>query len=173
MSSSPHTHDDAPTLGRKLVKALRTSSGSGKRTIEVDHEGSAAQADVHGAGPYGSSIDRLTVVAPDRDLGKEEAGDEVARQAEAVGEGIGYLPERLRPHEVEPRQGRAILRSEPREMRGREYHEVELKDGREAEVTRHRYNAGEPGRERIPQHYSHETLERLTDDLDRALRPEE
>jgi hypothetical protein len=171
--SSDRTTDDAPTLGRELIRALKNSTGSGRRSIEVEHDGSAAQAEVHGSGPYGSSIDRLTVVAPDRDLSTDEAGAEVRRQAAAVGERITYLPERLRAHEVEPGLGRAILRSEPGEIRGREYHEVELKGGREAEVGRHRFHDSEPGRERIPQGYSHEILERLTDDLDRALRPED
>ena len=165
------TQDES--LGRKLVRALKNSAGVGRRDIEVEHEGSTASAKVHGSGPYGSSLDRLIVQGPDRELTDEQAGEEVQRQARKVAEDVTYLPERFREHEVDSGLGGAILRSRPEEMRGREYSEVELKKGREADVSRYRYDSERTERHRIPQQYAHETVERLTDDLDGALRGDE
>jgi hypothetical protein len=166
------------SLGGKLIRALKNSSGSGKRSLEVEHDGTTAAADVNGSGPYGSSLDRLTVVGPDRaahgrERTDEGAGDAVERQARAIVDRVTYLPERLREHEVDGGLGCGILRSRPEEMREREYHEVELGNGRQAEVSRYRYDPAETRRDRIPQQYSHEALERLTDDLGAVLEEEE
>ena len=153
------------SLGRKLVGALKNSSGAGKREIEVEHDGTTAKADVHGAGPYGSSIDRLTVVGPDIERSDEQKDRAIRRQARQIADDVTYLPERLREHEVEPGLGSAVLRSRPEEMRDREYGEVEVKGGREVEVSRYRYDPDKTRRDRVPQNYSHELLGRLTDDL--------
>lgn len=156
-------------LGGKLVRALKNSQGSGKRNIDVEHEGSSARARVHGSGPYGSSIDQLTVGGPERERSEEQAGRAVEHQVERLESDVTYLPERLKPYEVEPGLGKGILRSQPGEMRDREYHEFKLRGGDEVEVSRYRYTERGGGRERIPQSYSHELLERLTDDLADAL----
>lgn len=161
------------SLGDKLIRALKNSAGSGKRSIEVEHEGTTAAADVNGSGPYGSSIDRLTVVGPDRERPDPQAGEDVARQARAIVDRVTYLPEHLREHEIDAGLGGGVLRSRPEEMRDREYHEIELDRGRQAEVSRYRYDAAETRRDRIPQQYSHEALERLTDDLGAVLGEEE
>jgi hypothetical protein len=165
-------------LGGKLIRALKNSTGSGKRAIEVEHEGTTAAADVNGSGPYGSSVDRLTVVGPDRaahgrERTEEQASTAIERQARAIVDRVTYLPEHLREHEVDGGLGRGVLRSRPEEMRDREYHEVELGNGRQAEVSRYRYDPAETRRDRIPQQYSHEALERLTDDLGAVLGEEE
>ena len=163
--------DDAPqeSLGSKLVRALKNSSGSGKREVEVEHDGTTARADVNGSGPYGSAVDRITVVGPDRERTEGEAGEAVARQAGAIVDRVTYLPERLREHEVEASLGGGVLRSRPDEMRDREYHEIKLDGGRDAEISRYRYDPTRTRRDRIPQHYSHEALERLADDLSDVL----
>ncbi len=156
--------DTDDTLGRKLVKALKNSAGSGRRDVSAEHDGVEARARVEGSGPYGSSIDQLEVVAPERD-GGGGAGERVARQAERIERTVTYLPERLRREEVEPSLGGAVLRSRPEEMRGGEYYEFKLAGGREVDVRRHRVSADGRSRERIPQAHSHEGLERLVDDL--------
>ncbi len=161
------------SLGRKLIRALKNSSGSGKRSVEVEHDGTTAAADVNGSGPYGSSLDRLRVVGAERERTGEQAGEAVERQARAIVDRVTYLPERLRAHEVDANLGGGVLRSRPEEMRDREYHEIELDRGREAEVSRYRYDPAETRRDRIPQQYSHEALERLTDDLGAALEEDE
>jgi len=167
------TKKNNDSLGRKLVRALKNSSGAGKRELEVEHEGTTAKADVQGAGPYGSSLDRLTVVGPDRDRSDEQKDRAIRRQAREIADDVTYLPERLREHEVEPGLGGAILRSRPEEMRDREYGEVEIKGGGEVDVSRYRYDSQRTRRDRVPQNYSHEILERLTDDLGRILEPAE
>jgi hypothetical protein len=160
-------------LGGKLVRALKNSQGSGKRDIDVEHGGASARARVHGSGPYGSSIDELTVVGPEHERSEEQAGRTVERQVERLESDVTYLPERIKSYEVAPGLGKGILRSQPGEMRDREYHEFELRGGVEVEVSRYRYAEHGGGRERIPQTYSHELLERLTDDLADALDPAE
>jgi len=159
------------SLGRKLVRALKNSAGAGKREVEVEHEGTTAKADVQGAGPYGSSIDRLKVVGPDRERSDEQKDRAIRRQSRQIADDVTYLPERLQEHEVEPGLGGAVLRSRPEEMRNREYGEVEVEGGREIDVSRYRYDPQRTRRDRIPQNYSHEILERLTDDLGRVLEP--
>ncbi len=171
MSADGDERDEG--LGGKLVEALKNSKGSGRRDLEVEHDGTRARARVHGSGPYGSSIDELTVVAPDRGRDAEQAGRDVERQVGRIEAEVTYLPERLRRHEVSPAHARGILRSAPGEMRNREYHEVEVRGGREVELRRYRYHPAGGGREKIPQSYGHETLERLTDDLAGALQPDE
>ena len=161
------------SLGSKLVRALKNSSGSGKREVEVEHDGTMARADVNGSGPYGSSVDRITVVGADRERTEEEAGDAIRRQAAGIVERVTYLPERLREHEVDAGLGGGVLRSRPEEMRDREYHEIKLDRGRDAEISRYRYDPKQTRRDRIPQHYSHEALERLADDLSDVLGDEE
>ncbi len=165
--------DKRESLGHKLVRALKNSSGSGKREVEVEHDGTTARADVHGSGPYGSAVDRLTVVGPDRERTEEEAGEAVSRQAAGIVERVTYLPERLREHEVDANLGGGVLRSRPEEMRDLEYHEIKLDRGRDAEISRYRYDRENTRRDRIPQHYSHEALERLADDLNDVLGDED
>lgn len=151
---------DDGTLGKKLVDALKNSSGSGKREIEVDHGGASARARVRGSGPYGSSIDGLTVAVPD-----SEGEVDIERQADDLVERLSYLPERIKKHEIAPGLGGGVLRSEPGDMREREYQEIKLNGGREADVRRYKYDGEQRERHEIPQNYAHETLERLTDDL--------
>jgi|ETNmetMinimDraft_26_1059896.scaffolds.fasta_scaffold35522_2 hypothetical protein len=156
---------DEGRIGRKLVDALKNSNGSGRREVEVDHDGATARARVRGSGPYGSSIDELTVVRPGDD------GGDIEHQADDLVERLSYLPERVRKHEIAPALGGGILRSEPDEMRNREYQEIGLQGGHEARVRRYRYDREAGERRAIPQNYAHETLERLTDDLADVLGP--
>lgn len=159
---------DDGTLGKKLIDALKNSTGSGKRDIEVDHGGASAQARVRGSGPYGSSIDGLTVAVPDGD------GDaDIERQADDLIDRLSYLPERIKKHEIAPGLGGGVLRSEPDDMREREYQEIKLNGGREADIRRYKYDSQERERHEIPQNYAHETLERLTDDLVDSLGDDE
>lgn len=152
---------DDGSLGKKLIDALRNSSGSGKRVVEVDHEGRSARARIRGSGPYGSSIDGLTVVSPGQDRGSED----IDRQADDLVDRLSYLPERIKKHEIAPALGGGVLRSEPEDMRNREYQEIKLNGGGEADVQRYKYDESKRERAPVPQNYAHKTLERLTDDL--------
>ncbi len=158
---------DDERIGRKLIDALKNSTGAGKREVEVDHEGATARAKIEGSGPYGSSIDELTVVRPG-----QKDGD-IERQADDLVDRLSYLPERIRKHEIAPGLGGGVLRSVPEDMREREYQEIELQGGEEARVRRYRYDKDAGERRAIPQNYAHETLERLTDDLAGTLGPRE
>ena len=151
---------DDGTLGKKLIDALKNSTGSGKRDIEVDHEGASARAKVRGSGPYGSSIEGLSIRVPDG-----EGDVDIDRQADDLVDRLSYLPERIKKHEIAPGLGGGVLRSEPDDMREREYQEIKLNGGHEADVRRYKYDDKKRERHEIPQNYAHETLERLTDDL--------
>lgn len=156
---------DQERIGKKLVDALKNSTGSGRREVEVDHDGTTARARIEGSGPYGSAIDELTVVRPG------EGDGDLERQADDLVDRLSYMPERVRKHEIAPALGGGILRSEPDEMRNREYQEIGLQGGHEARVRRYRYDPEAGERRAIPQNYAHDTLERLTDDLADVLGP--
>jgi hypothetical protein len=156
---------DDKRIGRKLIDAVKNSTGSGRREVEVDHGGATARAKIGGSGPYGSSIDELTVVRPG------DGDGDIERQADDLVERLSYLPERIRKHEIAPGLGGGVLRSEPEDMRDREYQEIGLQGGHEARVRRYRYDPEAGERRAIPQNYAHETLERLADDLADTLGP--
>jgi hypothetical protein len=149
------------SLGERLVEALKGSSEP--REVEASEGGVVARATVSGADRYGCAVDHLSVSAPGR--APEDPGTEVRRQAEAVRDRVRYLPEPVEPIEVEPSLGEAILRTPPEEIRQGRYFEARLRGGREIEVQRFRADRQRSERECIPAPFTHETLERLADDL--------
>lgn len=155
------------TIGKDLIEKIRGAPAEGveARPVEVERDGVRVRATVRGADRYGCAIDHVRVTAPGRPVPPEERGGVLRRQAERLAERSPGLPERLKVHEVDPGVGVGILRSRPEEVRGRRYTEVRLRGGREAEVERYEYRPEAGRRERIPQGFTHESLERLADDL--------
>jgi hypothetical protein len=95
-------------------------------------------------------------------------GDVPGQAARLPGELRGVLPERLEPVEVAPGLGGAILRSEPGDIRDREFFEVRT-DGRSTTLERLRVTA--TGRERVPFTLSREALGQVVDGMERATAP--
>lgn len=124
--------------------------------VRVDGAEGAVEVDLRDTDRLGAQIDRLRVRVPS---GAAPLGE----QAESICRRVRHLPERMVPVEVDERLGGGVLRSEPREMRGRRYFEIGL-DGDSATVERYQASEG-GGREREPFTLTREQLGRLVDDL--------
>jgi hypothetical protein len=107
----------------------------------------------------GASVERLRVSLP--------GGSSLPQQARGICERVRGLGERLVPVEVDEGLGGGVLRSDPRDMRGRRYYEVGL-DGEGATLERYRA-LPEGGRQREPFTVTREQLGRLVDDLAEGL----
>lgn len=154
MSDDPS--DDAAeeppdSLGAAVRGALR---GPGR--VEVEHDGAVAQVDVVEAGPIGVRVDGLRVRPADP--------APLELRARHIARGLRPGGERLVEVEVDPTLGGATLRSDPRDMRGGGFYEVEL-DREGARV--HRQRVGPDGsRSTEPFPLTHDELERAVDRLD-------
>lgn len=147
---------DTPLSERgRLDGALR------KGTVRVGQGGWTVEVEVTDADRLGVSVRGVRVRGPER-------GD-VVGQAQRLPEALGVLPDRVRPLEVDPALGGAVLRSRvrtPREGGAREYFEVRT-DGREVSVEKLR--AGPNGRAAVPFTLTREQLGRLVDDVGEAI----
>jgi hypothetical protein len=128
--------------------------------VEVETDEGSAQVDLVEGDGIGVRVNRVRVNV----VGNASVG----KQAEKICETVRCLGGRLVPVEVEPRLQGGILRSDPRDMRRREYFEVGL-DSSGATVERYRADP-ECGRDRQPFALTHDQLDELVDDLARALR---
>lgn len=127
--------------------------------VQVDGEAGQVQADLADVDRLGASVDRLRVSLP--------SGIPLPLRAQGVCQRVRGLGERLVPVEIDERLGGGVLRSDPRDMRGRRYFEVGLDD---EGATLERYRAlPDGGREREPFTVTREQLGRLVDDLAEGL----
>jgi hypothetical protein len=140
------------SIGRDVERELTPGR------VLAERDGWCVEVDVEDLDRLGASVHGIRVRAP-------HPGS-ITRQAERFPETMRALPERLVPLEVEPRLGGAVLRSDPEDMRGRDYYEVRT-DGREASLGRMRI--GPDGRERIPFTVTREQLGRLVDGMGEAM----
>ncbi len=156
------------TAGQNLWKGI-AEGGEGEfpRVVVVEEEGFSVQAEVNGASAHGCSLEKLTA----RGRPVSPGTDGLRRRAESLAGHLPGLPERLKVHEVDEAHGEAILRSRPEEMRGKRYSEVRVRGDGEVSVERFRYLPESTARERIPQAFTPEGLERLVEELGRNLKP--
>ncbi len=129
----------ADALDRNLVTGV----------VEVDNGSVHAEVDV-------VDLDRLGVSVRGVKVRAQTRGD-VVDQAARLPDALDALPVPLRPIEVDPVLGGAVLRSAPRR---REYFEVRT-DGREVSVEKLR--AGPGGRAPVPFTLTREQLGRLVE----------
>jgi len=128
--------------------------------VEVETEGGFAQVDLVEGDGIGVRVNRVRV--------NVSGGASVDDRARRICERVRCLGDRLVPVEVEPRLQGGILRSDPSDMRGREYFEVGL-DGSGATVERYRADP-DCGRDRHPFTLTHDQLDELVDDIHKSLR---
>ncbi len=124
----------------------------------AEHGAARATVDVVDADRLGVVVERLRVDAGPGDI---------AGRARRLAEGLRPAGERLRAVEVAPELGGATLRSDPEDMHGGRFFQVDV-DGEGAEITRHRAVRGEP-RVREAFGLTREQLGRVVDDLARGL----
>lgn len=133
-------------------------AGLERGVVVSEHEGWRIEVEVEDLDRLGASVRGIRVTSP-------QAGS-ITRQAERFPETMRALPDRLVPLEVDPRLGGAVLRSDPRDVRRREFFEVRT-DGRNASLERRR--GGPDGSERVPFTVTREQLGRLVDEMGEAL----
>lgn len=151
------------SLGDLLEKKLDLpGSGKGRVQVEAD-DGSVAEVEVIDSDRLGATVDRVRV--------KVAEPGALPQQADHIAGRVRELGGRLIPVEVDERLGGGTLRTDPRDIRGGRFYEVEL-DGDGASVDR--YQIGEDGqRERRPYTLTREQLGRLVDDLADGLSGED
>lgn len=125
--------------------------------LQIDTPSGKIEADILDLDRLGVSLERLRVSGE---------GTTIEALAKALPEALHALPERMLAVEVDPGLGGAVFRSDPRDMRQREYFEARS-DGRSVELER--YRATEDGRERHSFTLTREQLGRMTDRLDELL----
>lgn len=140
---------DPITLADRLDRSLAPG------VVQADVGGVHAEVDVVEVDRLGVSVRGVTVRTPTK-------GD-VAGHAARLPGALGALTERVRPVEVDPTLGGAVLRSKPRRQ---EYFEVRS-DGREVSVEKLR--RGPDGRTRVPFVLTREQLGRLVEDVGEVL----
>lgn len=133
-------------LAEKLDRALAPGR------VEVEHEGRRAVAEVEGADRFGVQVRSLVV--------RRDARAPLGAAVEGLPDALRSLPERIVPVEVAPALGGAVLRSDPRDVRDREFFEVRT-DGEETSLRRLR--AGPEGREELPFTLTREQLGRIVE----------
>jgi hypothetical protein len=142
------------SLGRTLAEELGRATGPG--TVVVEHEGRRAEADVLDSDRLGARVAEVRV--------KRNPGFDVAEEAERLSKRIRSLPERLVPSEVDRGLGGAILRSDPDEMHGGEFFELDVRSTGETRLGRQRAVPGSD-REKLDFTLTHGQLGRLVDEL--------
>lgn len=149
-------------MSGRLSDVLRDKLGlpgvEGGRVV-VDGEAGTVEVDLSAKGPIGAKVHRVRV--------EVRGGGSLQVQAGRICERVRGLGERLVPVEVDARLGGGVLRSDPKDMRGRRYYEVGL-DGTGATLERWRAKDG-GGRDREPFELTREQLGRLVDDLAEGL----
>jgi len=100
----------------ELDKALDALDGEG--TVQVDRGSHQAEVEVADAGRLGVSVRRVRVH-------RSEPVD-VAQEAMELPNRLRSLPERVTPVEVDPTLGGARLRTDPDDLRGGEFFEVDV-----------------------------------------------
>ena len=135
-------------LAEKLDRALAPGR------VEVEHEGRRAVAEVEGADRFGVQVRSLEV--------RRAAPLPLREAVEALPDALRALPERIVPVEVAPALGGAVLRSDRRDIREREFFEVRT-DG--TETTLRRVRASREGREELPFTLTRDQLGRIVEDV--------
>lgn len=140
------------SLGQAIDEALTPGAEAGPVTVETD-KGSAT-VDVVEADRIGVRVRGIRVTTSE-DLGIERIAD--------LPDALRDLPTRVVPVEVDASLGGATLRTPPREMRGKDFFEVEVR-GAESKIRRLRPAEG-GGREELDWTMTRDQLGRVLDGL--------
>ncbi len=143
------------SLGKAVEEAIEETG-----TITVDTEGRRATIHVVDSDRFSVVVDRLRV--------EDRAGGsgKVQQRAERLSERVKPEGRAMRPTEVAPDLGGAILRTAPRE-KTREFYQLEI-DSSGAGLSKHR--VGSDGkRQTEPFTLTREELGRIVDDMDDGL----
>jgi hypothetical protein len=127
--------------------------------VVVEQEGRRVEVQVLDLDRLGVEVERIKVV------GRGAPLEAVARR---LPEALQSLPERMVPVEVDPGLGGAILRTDPRDLRGRQFFEARS-DGKSVELERMQGTA--EGREKRGFTLTREQLGRIVEGIGEVLDP--
>lgn len=147
------------TLSDATERALERRAREGGVGVEVVSGAERADARVTDLDRIGVKVGRIAVRKADK--------VDLEREVEELPGRLRSLPERLAPVEVDAAHGRAVLRTDPDEMRRREFFELQVQGARELEIRRFRISA-DGDRERIDWTMTREQFGRLLDELAKA-----
>jgi len=149
------------------LKQLTGFSSSTPRRVEVsDSDGLVLGIDFVAVDVLSCALESLTLHVPS--LVGKEAG--VLREwADALSQRLTYLLENLGPIEIDEKSSQVLIRSTPpdRNPAGTQFYEVLLSAQTNGTffLRRYRSESGQPGRESVDIHLTHETLRKLVTDL--------
>lgn len=149
------------------LKQLAGFSSSTPRCIEItDSEGLILGIAVVAVDALSCAFESLTLHVPS--LVGNESGT-LETWADALSGRVTYLLENIGPIEIDQRSSQVLIRSTPpdRTSAGTRYYEVLLSAQGNGTFLLRRYRAesGQPGRESVDIHLTHETLHKLVGDL--------
>lgn len=157
------------------LKQLAGFSSSNPRRIEItDPDGLVLGIAVVAVDALSCAFESLTLHVPS--LVGNESGV-LQAWADALSARVTYLLENIGPIEIDKRSSQVLIRSTPpdRTETGTQFYEVLLSAQSNGTFLLRRYRAenGQPGRESVDIHLTHETLHKLVGDLVDTIPPQE
>lgn len=158
------------------LKQLAGFSSSTPRRVEIsDPDGLVLGVAVVAVDALSCAFESLTLHVPSL-VGNESGA--IQTWADALSERVTYLLENIGPIEIDRQSSQVLIRSTPpdRTSTGMQFYEVRLSAQTNGTFLLRRYRAesGQPGRESVDIHLTHETLQKLVGDLVETIpQPEE
>lgn len=155
------------------LKQLAGFSSSTPRRIEMtDPDGLVLGIGVVAVDALSCAFESLTLHVPSL-VGNET--DALQKWANALSERVTYLLENIGPIEIDQRSNQVLIRSTPpdRSEQAAQFYEVLLSAQTNGTflLRRYRSESGQPGRESVDIHLTHETLNKLIRDLVDTIPP--
>jgi hypothetical protein len=149
------------------LKQLAGFSSSTPRRVEItDPNGLILGVAVVAVDALSCAFESLTLHVPAL-VGNESGA--IQAWADALSERVTYLLENIGPIEIDRQSSQVLIRSTPpdRTSTGTQFYEVLLSAQTNGTFLLRRYRAesGQPGRESVDIHLTHETLHKLVGDL--------
>ena len=149
------------------LKQLAGFSSSTPRRVEItDPDGLVLGVAVVAVDALSCAFESLTLHVPSL-VGNENGA--IQAWADALSERVTYLLENIGPIEIDRQSSQVLIRSTPpdRTNTGTQFYEVLLSAQTNGTFLLRRYRAesGQPGRESVDIHLTHETLHKLVGDL--------
>lgn len=149
------------------LKQLAGFSSSTPRRVEItDPDGLVLGVAVVAVDALSCAFESLTLHVPSL-VGNESGA--IQAWADALSERVTYLLENIGPIEIDRQSSQVLIRSTPpdRTSTGTQFYQVLLSAQTNGTFLLRRYRAesGQPGRESVDIHLTHETLQKLVGDL--------
>lgn len=143
-------------LGAPMPATVQAANGNGLQ-LRIEFN----QVDV-----LGCAVSELALFVPSL---QNAAFDVLKQWATDLSQKITYLLENIGPLEFDPQAGQVLIRSSPPDQlaNGAQYYEIVLSSNGTGTFILRRYRStkGQPGRDPVDMHLTHEVILKLVDDL--------